>query len=144
MLFVRMGRFANYLFLDVLFKYKLVEDEGKNIMSHYREVVEKQEVIINVIQVEEERFHETLNDALDILASILEQDDVKKTKLIPGDAVFKLYDTYGFSKELTEEYVAEAGFTIDHAGFEIEMKRQQDRARGASQKEDTMQVQDDV
>ena len=140
----RAVRFAKQLNLEKPFMYKLVEVVGKNMMSHYPEVVEKQEFIINVIQVEEERFHETLNDGLDILASILEQDDVKKTKLIPGDAVFKLYDTYGFPKELTEEYVAEAGFTIDHAGFEIEMKRQQDRARGARQKVDSMQVQDDV
>ena len=140
----RAVRFAKQLNLEKPFMYKLVDIVAENMEAHYPEVREKQAFIVNVIQTEEERFHETLNDGLDILAAILKQDEVKQTKVIPGKDVFKLYDTYGFPKELTEEYVAEVGFTIDHQGFEVEMTRQRDRAREARGKVDSMQVQDDV
>src|SRR5699024_5803130 len=86
----------------------------------------------------------TLNDGLTILETIIKQEQANKSTVIPGKDVFRLYDTYGFPKELTEEYVAEAGFTIDQAGFEAEMQLQRDRAREARQKVDSMQVQDDV
>ncbi len=72
---------------------------------------------------------------------------MKKKRIVvyfQGEEVFRLYDTYGFPKELTEEYVAEAGFTIDEEGFEKEMEKQRDRARNARQKVDSMQIQDGV
>src|SRR5690606_38284778 len=62
----------------------------------------------------------------------------------PGEEVFRLYDTYGFPKELTEEYVEEHGFTIDEDGFEKEMDKQRERARSARQQTDSMQIQDEV
>ncbi|MCA5172678.1 hypothetical protein K1S88_26995, partial [Klebsiella pneumoniae] len=64
--------------------------------------------------------------------------------VIPGEEAFRLYDTYGFPIELTEEYAAEAGMTVDHAGFEREMERQRERARAARQDVDSMQVQGGV
>ena len=99
---------------------------------------------MNIIKVEEERFIETLNDGLERLNEIIEQEKAKDNSVIPGEEVFKLYDTYGFPKELTEEYVEDYGFTIDEAGFEIEMEKQRQRASEASEETDSMQVQDDL
>src|SRR5699024_11008643 len=61
-----------------------------------------------------------------------------------GEEVFRLYDTYGFPKELTEEYVADLGFTIDEAGYQTEMNKQKERARNARQQVESMHVQDEV
>ncbi len=62
---------------------------------------------------------------MDILQLIIEKEKQQEIKLFPGEEVFKLYDTYGFPKELTEEYVEEQGFTIDEDGFEKEMEKQE-------------------
>lgn len=140
----RAVRFAKQLNLEKPFMYQLVDIVGENMASFYPEVKQNRDFIVNVIQTEEVRFHETLNDGLAILETIIKQQQAIKSTVIPGKDVFRLYDTYGFPKELTEEYVAEAGFTIDHEGFETEMKQQRDRARDARQKVDSMQVQDDV
>ncbi|RKJ22550.1 alanine--tRNA ligase, partial [Butyricicoccus sp. 1XD8-22] len=64
--------------------------------------------------------------------------------IIPGADAFKLYDTYGFPIELTEEYAEEAGMTVDHEGFEAAMEEQRQRARNARQDVDSMQVQSEV
>src|SRR5690625_2729872 len=135
----RAVRFAKQLNLEKPFMYQLVDIVGENMASFYPEVKQNRDFIVNVVQTEEERFHETLNDGLTILETIIKQEQANKSTVIPGKDVFRLYDTYGFPKELTEEYVAEAGFTIDQAGFEAEMQLQRDRAREARQKVDSMQ-----
>ncbi|BAM47200.1 alanine--tRNA ligase [Amphibacillus xylanus] len=140
----RAVRFSKQLQIEKPFMYQLVDVVGDIMKDFYPEVKEKRDFIINVIQKEEERFHETLNDGITILESIINDEQAKQSTVIPGKEVFKLYDTYGFPKELTEEYVAEFGFTIDEAGFEQEMELQRERAREARQKVDSMQVQDDV
>lgn len=94
--------------------------------------------------MEEDRFHETLNDGLEILTKLMEAEKEKGSTIFPGEEVFRLYDTYGFPKELTEEYVEKLGFTVNQEGFENEMKLQRERARNARQKVDSMQVQDTV
>ncbi|PNB76371.1 hypothetical protein C1X30_34050, partial [Pseudomonas sp. FW305-BF6] len=63
---------------------------------------------------------------------------------IKGEDVFRLYDTYGFPIELTEEYAEEEGLTVDHDGFEVEMEKQRERARSARQDVDSMQVQSEA
>ncbi|WP_017472656.1 alanine--tRNA ligase [Amphibacillus jilinensis] len=140
----RAVRFAKQLGIDKPFMHQLVTTVVHIMESFYTEVKKKADFIANVIQNEEERFHETLNDGLAILATIIEKERDAGSTVFPGSEVFRLYDTYGFPKELTEEYVGEAGFTIDLAGFELEMKAQRDRAREARQKIDSMQIQDDV
>ncbi|MFC4558906.1 alanine--tRNA ligase [Virgibacillus kekensis] len=140
----RAVRFAKQIGIDEPFMYKLVPTVGEIMKDFYAEVVEKQDYIKNVVKVEEERFHETLNDGLDILTSIMEKEKSKGSDVFPGVEVFRLYDTYGFPKELTEEYVAEQGFTIDEEGYQEEMSKQRERARNARQKVDSMQVQDGV
>lgn len=140
----RAVRFAKQLDIEKPFMYQLVDVVAQIMESYYPEIKEKQDFIVNVVRTEEERFHETLHDGLLILETIIKQEQANQSNVFPGKEVFRLYDTYGFPKELTEEYVAEAGFTIDEEGFEEEMKLQRDRARKARQKVDSMQVQDDV
>lgn len=137
-------RFAKQLGINKPFMYQLVETVGKIMVDHYPEVTEEQSLIERIIKKEEERFHETLNDGLEMVATILEKEKQKGNTVFPGEEVFKLYDTYGFPKELTEEYVGEHGFTIDEDGFQKEMEKQRERARDARQQVDSMQVQDDL
>lgn len=140
----RAVRFAKQLGIDEPFMYKLVPEVSTIMVDFYPEVKEKEAFIQTVIKTEEERFHETLNDGLAILSTIMKQESEKGSNIFPGTEVFRLYDTYGFPKELTEEYIAEAGFTIDEEGFRLEMEKQRDRARKARQKNDSMQIQEGV
>lgn len=134
-------RFSKEIGLDKPFLYELVDIVGDIMKEYYPQVSNQKDYIAKVIRLEEERFHETLNDGLDILTTIIEREKSAGNKVFPGEAVFKLYDTYGFPKELTAEYVEEHGFTIDEEGFEKEMEKQRERARSARQKVDSMQVQ---
>lgn len=140
----RAVRFAKQLGIDEPFMYKLVPTVGEIMADFYPEVLKQQSYIENVIKTEEERFHETLNDGLAILNGIIQNEEQKGSTVFPGVEVFRLYDTYGFPKELTEEYVAEHGFTIDEQGFEQQMEKQRERARSARHKVDSMQIQDSV
>ncbi|MGP4107180.1 alanine--tRNA ligase [Virgibacillus sp. L01] len=140
----RAVRFAKQIGIDKPFMYQLVPVVGEIMKDFYPEVVKQQKNIESIVEIEEQRFHETLNDGLDILTSIMSKEKSKGSDVFPGNEVFKLYDTYGFPKELTEEYVAEQGFTIDEEGFKEEMEKQRERARNARQKVDSMQVQDGI
>ncbi|MFD2630935.1 alanine--tRNA ligase [Oceanobacillus kapialis] len=140
----RAVRFAKEIGIEKPFMFGLVETVGNIMKDFYPEVLKQQELIENIIKVEETRFHETLNEGLEILGTIIEKEKAKGSNVFPGVEVFRLYDTYGFPKELTEEYVEEQGFTIDLDGFEKEMQKQRDRARNARQKVDSMQVQDSL
>jgi len=140
----RAARYAKNLGIEKPFMYKLVPVVGSIMEDYYPEVAEQQQSIMNIIKVEEQRFYETLNEGIQILTEIVEKQKQHKDNVIPGEAVFKLYDTYGFPKELTEEFVYEHGFTIDESGFEREMEKQRNRARTARAKSSSMQVQDDL
>ncbi|SDY48830.1 alanyl-tRNA synthetase [Evansella caseinilytica] len=140
----RAVRYAKNLQIDRPFMYELVPTVGKIMNDFYPEVMEKYELIQKVIKNEEERFHETLHDGLAILNRIMEKAKAEDEATIAGKDVFRLYDTYGFPVDLTEEYVQEAGLEIDRDGFEAEMKQQRERARAARQETDSMQLQDEV
>ncbi|GLO66667.1 alanine--tRNA ligase [Oceanobacillus kimchii] len=140
----RAVRFAKDLGINEPFMYQLVPVVGNIMKDFYPEVQKDKDYISDVIKVEEERFHETLNDGLTILTSIIEEERKKGSEVFPGEEVFRLYDTYGFPKELTEEYVEQQGFTVNQAGYEKEMSKQRERARSARQKVDSMQVQDTI
>ncbi|MDY6084833.1 MAG: alanine--tRNA ligase [Dialister sp.] len=101
----------------------------------YPELLEKQAFIKKIAQVEESRFNSTLTAGTDRLAEIMEDLSKKGAQMLPGDEVFKLYDTYGFPWELTEEIAAEKNITIDKKGFEACMEVQKQRAREARVKE---------
>ncbi|MCA0982656.1 alanine--tRNA ligase [Halobacillus yeomjeoni] len=140
----RAVRFAKQIGIEKPFMYQLVPEVSNIMVDFYPEVKEKEAFIQNVIKTEEERFHQTLNEGLQILSAIMKEETEKGSNIFPGTEVFRLYDTYGFPKELTEEYVAEAGFTIDEDGFKFEMEKQRERARNARQKTDSMQIQEGV
>lgn len=140
----RAVRFAKEIGIEKPFMYQLVANVGEIMEKHYPQVKKQQDFIGNVVKTEEERFHETLHDGLEILTDIIKREKEKGSTVFPGTEVFRLYDTYGFPKELTEEYVAEHQFTIDEEGFQVEMEKQRERARSARQKVDSMHVQDDV
>jgi alanyl-tRNA synthetase len=137
----RAVRYAKQIRIECPFMFELVPVVGEIMEDYYPEVKNKAEFIGKVIRNEEERFHETLNEGLAILTDIIEKAKSTGKKTIAGVDVFRLYDTYGFPVELTEEYAQDAGLAIDHDGFEKEMELQRERARKARQETDSMQVQ---
>lgn len=97
----------------------------------YPELARNRHVIDTMIQHEEQRFFETLERGLAILDEQFASMQKAKTKVVPGDVVFKLYDTFGFPKDLTADIAAEQGCSIDEAGFEACMEKQRAQAREA-------------
>lgn len=140
----RAVRYAKQLGINDAFMYQLVPVVGDVMHAFYPEVKEKREFIQKVVKTEEERFHETLQDGMNMITNLIEKAKAKGEQVIPGEAVFKLYDTFGFPVDLTEEYVEEAGLTVDKVGFDTEMAAQRQRARSARQESGSMQLQDDV
>lgn len=140
----RAVRYAKQININRPFMFELVPVVGEIMQDFYPQVSEKTEFIQKVIKNEEERFHETLHDGLAILSSVIKKAKAKGSDIIAGDDVFRLYDTYGFPVELTEEYAEEEGMKVDHEGFEKEMELQRERARAARQDVDSMQVQGGV
>ncbi|PGB49240.1 alanine--tRNA ligase [Bacillus toyonensis] len=140
----RAVRYSKKLNINRPFMFELVPVVGEVMKDFYPEVLEKKDFIAKVVKNEEERFHETLHDGEAILAEVIAKAKEEKTTVISGVDAFRLYDTYGFPIELTEEYAEEAGMTVDHKGFEAEMEKQRERARAARQDVDSMQVQGGV
>ncbi|MFV8826824.1 alanine--tRNA ligase [Alkalihalobacterium sp. APHAB7] len=140
----RAVRYAKLIQIEKPFMYDLVPIVGEIMVDFYPEVKEKTDFIQKVIKNEEERFHETLHEGLTILSKVIAEAENKGQTTISGKDVFRLYDTYGFPVDLTEEYVEEKGLVIDREGFEREMEGQRERARAARQEGDSMQVQDRV
>ncbi|KAA0549300.1 alanine--tRNA ligase [Bacillus sp. BGMRC 2118] len=140
----RAVRYAKQLTIQKPFMFELVPVVAEVMVDFYPEVKEKIEFIQKVVKNEEERFHETLNDGLTILSAVIKSQKEQNQTMIPGADVFRLYDTFGFPVELTEEYAEEEGMTIDHDGFEEEMESQRERARSARQDTGSMQVQGGV
>ncbi|WP_438311094.1 alanine--tRNA ligase [Sporosarcina sp. FA9] len=137
-------RFAMKLGINRPFMYELVPVTGEIMKDYYPEVSEKQEFIMKVIKNEEVRFHETLSDGMSLLTKVIENAKSSGSAIVPGVDAFKLYDTYGFPFELTEEFAEEVGFTVDKDGFNKEMESQRVRARSARQDVDSMHVQSGV
>jgi len=135
----RAALFGRRLGLDKPF---LVETARTTIdqMGHvYPELIQRQDFIIRAIELEEARFSDTLSTGLELLDGIVEKLGEKGKSTIPGKQAFKLYDTYGFPVELTEEIATERGFSVDLAGFEKEMEKQRERAKAAHKFELTPQ-----
>ncbi|MBM7606991.1 alanyl-tRNA synthetase [Lysinibacillus composti] len=140
----RAVRYAKQIGIEKPFMFELVPTVGEIMSDFYPEVKEKTEFIQRVIKNEENRFHETLDGGLAILSEVIEKQKAAGLNVIPGEDAFRLYDTYGFPIELTEEYAEESGMTVDHEGFEVSMEQQRERARVARQDVDSMQVQSEV
>lgn len=140
----RAVRFAKQLGINKPFMYELVPVVGEVMQDFYPQVNEKEAFIMKVIKNEEERFHETLNEGMTILNGVIENAKATGSTIVSGADAFKLYDTYGFPFELTEEFAEEAGVTVDRAGFDEEMDNQRKRARAARLDVDSMHVQSEV
>ncbi|MBM7543550.1 alanine--tRNA ligase [Periweissella beninensis] len=123
------------------FLTKLVPVVGKIMASYYPEVLENSDYIISVVAAEEKRFNETLTDGLKMLNEVISDTKAKNAKEISGLVAFKLYDTYGFPYELTEEYAQDEALTVDRTGFDVEMNEQRNRARAARSDNKSMGVQ---
>lgn len=126
------------------FLYKLVPIVGEIMKSYYPEVLEKSKFIQKIIQHEEETFQRTIDAGTALLQQILIKLKNNKLNEIPGHDIFKLYDTYGFPVELTEELAQEEGFILDHEGFHVAMKEQKDRARANIVKGGSMNIQSEL
>ncbi|OOZ35882.1 alanine--tRNA ligase [Solemya velesiana gill symbiont] len=113
-----------------LFFYRLVETLCDEMGAAYPELREAKSQVARVLKLEEERFAETLEQGMKILDQAIAELDGKE---IPGETVFKLYDTYGFPTDLTADIARERNLTLDMPGFEAEMEAQRQRARAASQ-----------
>lgn len=139
----RAVRFAKILGLNSSFMYKLTDIVAEIMIDYYPNVKESVSFVKDVILKEEDRFHETLHEGEAILTNIA--NEVKDTtKVISGEDAFKLYDTFGFPIELTEEYAEELGLTVDIDGFNEEMEKQKERARASRHDDSSMQVQSDL
>ncbi|ENN99034.1 alanyl-tRNA ligase [Pseudoalteromonas agarivorans S816] len=124
----RAVRHGNKLGAQGAFFYKLVAALIEQMGQAYPELAKQQEIIEKVLRIEEEQFGKTLERGLAILEESLSE---LKGDVIPGDLVFKLYDTYGFPADLTADVARERQMTIDHAGFEECMAVQRKTAQQA-------------
>ena len=127
----RAARHGRLLGINGLFLAKLCETVINESKDGYPELEEKREYILKVLTLEEEKFNKTIDQGLSILADMEEACQKAGSTVLSGDDAFKLYDTYGFPIDLTEEILAEKGFTIDMDGFKKAMQVQKDTARNA-------------
>ena len=126
----RASRHGHKLGMTDPFFHKLVKPLQDEMGQAYPELVAAAANVERVLRLEEERFAETLDQGM----KILDADIARMSgKTIPGETVFRLYDTYGFPVDLTADIARERGLSVDHAGFEVAMDEQRERARTASQ-----------
>ncbi len=111
------------------FFYKLVAPLCDEMGEAFPELPAAQQLVERVLKKEEERFSETLEQGMKLLEACVKELD---GKVIPGETVFQLYDTFGFPADLTADFAREHDLTIDHDGFETAMEAQRERARAAS------------
>ena len=127
----RAARHGRMLGIEGTFLAKIAQvviDESKD---GYPELEEKKDFILKVLTQEEEKFAKTIDQGLNILSEMEEKMQSEGKKVLSGEDAFKLYDTYGFPIDLTEEILEEKGFSYDEAGFEACMEKQRQTARGA-------------
>jgi alanyl-tRNA synthetase len=125
----RAYRRGNLLGLDKPFLYRLTSIVGDIMKKAYPELMTSLPYISRVCLAEEERFAHTLNSGLRYFEQFAEEAVTSGQKVISGDKVFKLYDTFGFPVDLTQELAREKNLDIDEAGFHRELEVQKERAR---------------
>lgn len=128
----RMVRQEHLLGVKQRFLYKLTGKVVEIMGESYPALRSRREHIANVTKMEEEKFQETLEAGMRILDGLIDGlSSTGKERTIPGEEVFRLYDTYGFPLDLTKEIAQERAFSLDFVGFEREMEAQKRRAREA-------------
>ncbi len=128
----RAARHARLLGAHEPIIYKLVPTLVSEMADAFPEIKNKQQHVMRVIQTEEEAFGRTLETGLELFEKVAKKVNASGSKVVDGETVFKLYDTYGFPADLTEILAHEQGLTIDQAGFDDAMCCQQERSRSAS------------
>ncbi len=128
----RAARYGRKLNLREPFMYKIVPRVVEIMGDVYPEIRERMEHVQKVIKAEEEHFNKTLDRGLEIFERIKKELKKQGKTVIPGEDVFRLYDTYGFPVDLTRILAEENGLALDMEGFEKMMTAQRERARAAS------------
>ncbi len=136
----RAARHGRNLGMNEPFIYKLVPVLVEEMAQAFPEIKEKRPHIINVIHAEEESFGRTLETGLRHIEEIVVDLKNSKTRVFPGEEVFRLYDTYGFPYDLTEIIAAEHGLTLDKDGFDKSMSKQQQQSKSSATFENHAQV----
>ncbi len=127
----RAARHGKLLGVNDPFLYEVCDTVIHENEMHYPELRERQNYIVKVIRMEEENFSKTIDGGLKIFNDMLKDHIQKGDSMFSGEDAFRLYDTYGFPCDLTQEMLAEQGMTFDEEGFHRQMEEQRQRARKA-------------
>ena len=125
----RAARHGRLLGITEPFLYQVVDTVAYENFAAYPELTEKAAYIKKVIKSEEEAFHATIGKGMDLLADLIDKASARHISAISGEDAFRLYDTYGFPIDLTQEILAEKGIGVDLAAFDAFMREQKKRAR---------------
>lgn len=129
-------------------KKEFLSDLCQNVIDTfgdaYPDLRIKKEYIKKVIGLEEDRFNETIDLGMDILLQYIKELTQNKSKVLSGEKAFKLYDTYGFPLELTDEILEEKGLSVDKDSFNQEMQKQRVRARAAREETNYMGIDNSI
>ncbi len=136
----RAVRHGKLLGLEESFLHQAVPLVVEIMHDVYPELKEREEYTVKVVQLEEERFQETLEQGLNILSSHLSTLEKEGARALPGEVAFKLYDTFGFPLDLTREIVEEKGMDLDEEGFEEHLQVQRERARAAQEQQEDLSL----
>ena len=134
----RAARHGRLLGVEGKFLSKLSETVIESSKDGYPELDEKKNMIFKVLSEEENKFNKTIDMGLNILSEMEDEMKANNETMLSGDNAFKLYDTYGFPLDLTQEILEEKGFTIDETGFKKAMDIQRETARKARKKTNYM------
>ncbi|MGC9196299.1 MAG: alanine--tRNA ligase [Syntrophobacteraceae bacterium] len=124
-------RHGRFLGLENPFLSEVALSVMESMQDAYPELLENRSFITRVIQNEEERFNETLDNGLKLLQTEMNRLSEEKAQIIPGSLIFKLYDTYGFPIDIITDMSRDSGFQVDEAGFHALMQKQRDQSRAA-------------
>ena len=128
----RAARYGRKINLNEPFLYRLVDILVENMGDVFPEIVEKKDYVKKVIKAEEESFNATLDRGIELFDEVVKKLIKQNIRVIPGEDVFKLYDTFGFPVDLTNVMAREIDFAIDEDGFNNLMNAQKERGREAS------------
>ncbi len=134
----RASRFAHQMGQKQAFLYKLVPTLVQMMGAHYPEIAQRAEYIAQVIQAEENRFLQTLDQGLHLMSKLTAQLKKENKTQIPGANAFSLYDTYGFPLDLTQILAAEMGLEVDEKGYHQAMEEQKERGRQFAKFDNTL------
>lgn len=132
----RAARHGKLLGIEGEFLTKIVDEVIDSWKTEYKTLVDKQNEINEIIQVEESKFQETIDQGINILESYIKDMEGSKEETLSGENAFKLYDTYGFPLDLTKEILEERKLLVDEESFNEKMEEQRNRARKARGKGD--------